>query len=119
MMYEFIQKHCLSKKGVIEDYKEEWDAVRYFIGGKMFAMVGNYKDGRPIVSLKRTPEYGIEVQEKYPDIIPGYYLNKVHWSSIFIEGNVPEKILREMIDQSYELVFKSLTKSVQKEILDR
>jgi predicted DNA-binding protein (MmcQ/YjbR family) len=85
----------------------------------MFAMVGNYKDGRPIVSLKRTPEYGIEVQEKYPDIIPGYYLNKVHWSSIFIEGNVPEKILREMIDQSYELVFKSLTKSVQKEILDR
>ena len=67
-MYEFIQKHCLSKKGVIEDYKEEWDAVRYFIGGKMFAMVGNYKDGRPIVSLKHTPEYGIEVQEKYPDI---------------------------------------------------
>lgn len=118
-MYELIQERCLSKKGAVEDYKKEWDAVRYFVGGKMFVMVGNYKDGRPIVSFKHTPDYGIEIQDKYTDIIPGYYLNKVHWSSIFIEGNVPEKVLIEMIDQSYDLVLKSLSKTAQKEILSR
>lgn len=83
----------------------------------MFAMVGNYKDGRPILSLKHSPEYGIEIQERYPDIIPGYYLNKTHWSSIFIDGNVPESVVKEMISQSYDLVFKSLSKSVQREIM--
>ena len=116
-MYEFIQQCCLAEKGVEEDYKKEWDAVRYLIRGKMFALIGNYKDGRPILSLKHTPEYGIEIQERYPEIIPGYYLNKTHWSSIFIDGHVPESIIKEMISQSYNLVFKSLSKSVQREIL--
>lgn len=105
------------RKIINKDYKREWDAVRYLIGGKMFAMVGNYKDGRPILSLKHSPEYGIEIQERYPDIIPGYYLNKTHWSSIFIDGNVPESVVKEMISQSYDLVFKSLSKSVQREIM--
>jgi predicted DNA-binding protein (MmcQ/YjbR family) len=117
-MYELIQERCLSKKGAVEDYKKEWDAVRYFVGGKMFAMVGNYKDGRPIVSLKHTPDYGIDIQDKYPDVIPGYYLNKAHWSSIFIEGNVPKTVIIEMIDQSYGLVFQSLSKKTQKEIMN-
>ncbi len=116
-MYEFIQKCCLAGKGVEEDYKREWDAVRYLIGGKMFALVGNYKDGRAILSLKHSPEYGIEIQERYPDIIPGYYLNKTHWSSIFIDGNVPESVVKEMISQSYDLVLKSLSKTVQREIM--
>ena len=52
-MYELIQERCLSKKGAVEDYKKEWDAVRYFVGGKMFVMVGNYKDGRPIVTFRK------------------------------------------------------------------
>lgn len=116
-MYELIQKSCLSLKGAEEDYKKEWDVVRYLIGGKMFALVGNCKDGRPILSLKHTPEYGIEIQERYRDIFPGHYLNKTHWSSIFIDGNVPENIIKEMIVQSYNLVLKSLSKTAQREVL--
>ena len=116
MMYDFIQSHCLSKKAAEEDYKQEWDAIRYSIRGKMFALVGNNGEGQPVISVKHTPEHGKELREKYTDITPGYYLNKMHWSSIFLNGNLPESVLKQMLDESYELVFISLPKKVQNEI---
>jgi predicted DNA-binding protein (MmcQ/YjbR family) len=70
MNYDFIQAHCLSKKGAEEDYKQEWDAIRYSVCGKMFALVGN--DGA-IISVKHTSEQGEELREKYRDIVQGYY----------------------------------------------
>ena len=117
-MYDFIQSHCLSKKAAEEDYKQEWDAIRYAVRGKMFALVGNDGEKRPIISVKHTPEQGEEWREKYADIIPGYYLNKTHWSSVFLSGHVPETVLKQMLDNSYELVFYSLPKKVQNEILN-
>ena len=117
MTYDFIQEHCLSKKGAEEDYKQEWDAIRYSVRSKMFALVGNDNTGKPIISLKHSPERGEELREKYEDIVPGYYLNKTHWSSVFLNGHVPEEVLKQMIDQSYELIFCALSKKVQNEIL--
>ena len=119
MKYDFIKAHCLSKKGAEEDYKQEWDAIRYCIRGKMFALVGNDKEGNPIISVKHTPEYGEELREKYQDIIPGYYLNKIHWSSMFLTGNVPKAVLKQMLDGSYELIFNSLPKKIQNEITNQ
>ena len=119
MKYGFIKDYCLSKKGAEEDYKEEWEATRYSICGKMFVLVGNDKEGEAIISLKHTPEHGEELREKYEDIIPGYYLNKTHWSSVYISGRVPETVLKQMIDESYELVFQSLPKKLQNEILSK
>ena len=115
-MYDFIKEHCLAKKAAEEDYKQEWDAIRYTVRGKMFALVGNDGEGRPVISVKHTPEHGIELREKYKDIIPGYYLNKTHWSSVFLNGNLPEAILKQMLDDSYGLIFNSLSKKVKNEI---
>jgi predicted DNA-binding protein (MmcQ/YjbR family) len=117
MKYDFIQEYCLSKKGVEEDYKEEWDAIRYSIRGKMFALVGNDAANEPIISVKLEPEYGIELRDRFKDIVPGYYLNKTHWNSLYLNGNVPEETLKRMLDQSYELILNSLSKKTQKEIL--
>jgi len=118
MEYDFIQEYCLSKKGAVEDYKEEWDAIRYMIRGKLFAMVGSDADGKAIISMKLEPEYGIELREKYKDIVPGYYMNKIHWNSLHLNGNVPAETLKKMLDMSYELIFSSLSKKVQNEILN-
>ena len=117
MKYDFIQEYCLAKKGAEEDYKQEWDAIRYMVRGKMFALVGNDNEGRAIISVKHTPERGEELREKYVDISPGYYLNKTHWSSVFLGGNVPETVLKQMLDGSYELIFNSLPKKVQNKII--
>jgi predicted DNA-binding protein (MmcQ/YjbR family) len=113
MDYDFIQAHCLSKKGAAEDYKEEWDAIRYSVGGKMFALVGNDGEGNPIISVKHTPEQGEELREKHRDIVPGYYLNKMHWSSVRLNGKVPEAVLKQMLDASYALIFNSLSRKMQ------
>ncbi|MDR1344042.1 MAG: MmcQ/YjbR family DNA-binding protein [Tannerellaceae bacterium] len=118
MKYDFIQAYCLSKKGAEEDYKQEWGVIRYSVRGKMFVLVGNDSEGRAIISVKHTPEHGKELREKYADIVPGYYLNKMHWSSVFMNGNLPETVLKQMLDESYELVFRSLSKKARNEILN-
>jgi predicted DNA-binding protein (MmcQ/YjbR family) len=85
----------------------------------MFALVGNDGEGRAIISVKHTPEQGEELRAKYKDIVPGYYLNKTHWSSLFLNGEVPEAVLKQMLDVSYELVFHSLSRKIQNEILNQ
>ena len=128
MDFNWIEEYCLSKNGTAKDYKEEWDAVRFQIGDKMYAMLGEMK-GEPIFTLKLPPEYGETLRRIYSGIIiPGYYMNKVHWNSIKADGNVPDALLREMLEKSYRLVLggfskssydtvlKSLPKKKQKEI---
>ena len=100
MMYDFIQEHCLAKKAAEEDYKQEWNAIRYKLRGKMFAVIHNDGDGLPVISVKHTPERGEELREKYGrDIVPGYHFNKKHWSSVFLNGNLPETVLKQMLDE--------------------
>jgi predicted DNA-binding protein (MmcQ/YjbR family) len=117
MKYDFIQEYCLSKKGAVEIYKQEWDAILYLVGGKIFVLMGNDRDGVPIISMKLDPEYGIELREQYEEVVPGYHLNKKHWNSVYLNGDMPEEILKKMMDQSYELVFRSLSRKAQEEIL--
>lgn len=119
MKYEWIDEYLLSKKGVTKDFKEEWNWIRYLIGGKMFAAVClDDKSNQPYyITLKAEPMEGEFLRRQYPDIIPGYYMNKVHWNSINPDGAVPNELMREMLDKSYSLVLHGLTKKLQKEIL--
>ncbi|MBU1142785.1 MAG: MmcQ/YjbR family DNA-binding protein [Firmicutes bacterium] len=116
MKYLWIDEYCLSKKGIIKDYQMEWEATRYLLAGKMVAMIGQNKEKKDIISLKLDPVYGQFLRSEYKDIVPGYYLNKEHWNSIDLSGDLSDDLLRELIDQSYALIFKSLTKIKQKEI---
>lgn len=119
MKYEWLDQYCLSKKCAEKDFKIEWDAMRYLIKGKMFALKGGDKNKESIITLKCNPEFGKALREKYEHIIPGYYMNKEHWNSVYLEGNVPDEVLKEMIDMSYELVLNSFSKKLQKEILEQ
>ncbi|MDR2138980.1 MAG: MmcQ/YjbR family DNA-binding protein [Tannerella sp.] len=119
MDYGFIQSHCLSKKGAEEDYKQAWDAIRYAVRGKIFALVGYDGEGHAVISVKHTPEQGEALREKYNDILPGYHLNKTHWSSVLLSGKVPEAVLKRMLDDSYELIFRSLSKKTRNDILNQ
>ena len=116
MSYPWLDECCMSKQGAARDYKEEWEATRYMVGGKMFAMQGKDNTGKPIITLKLLPEDGIFLRNQYEDIFPGYYMNKEHWNSVDLDGSVPDSILRDMIEKSYSIVFASLTKKAQKEI---
>lgn len=118
MKYHWIDEYCLSKKGAEKDFKVEWDATRYLIGGKMFALQGGDKENKSIITLKCEPSFGEFLRAQHQHIIPGYYMNKEHWNSVYLDGDVPDDVLKEMIDMSYGLVFKSLSKKMQKQIID-
>ncbi len=117
MQYTWIEQYCMSKKGVEKEYKLEWEALLFKIGGKMFVLQGQDNKGRSIISVKLEPPFGEFLRSEYKDIRPGYHMNKLHWNSLDLNGTVPDNILKTMLDQSYELVLHSLTKKVQNEIL--
>ena len=116
MKYEWIEEYCLSKKGAIREYKVEWDAIRYMIKDKMFVLQGDDNKGNQIITVKLKPEFGELLRLKYEDIIPGYHTNKVHWNSLFLDGEVPDDVVKEMLDESYALVYLSLSKKDQMEM---
>ena len=62
------------------------------------------------------PEEGEFLRRQYADIIPGYYMNKQHWNSVYLDGAVPDDVLRGMVDQSYALLLASLTKQQRAQV---
>ncbi|MCL2383857.1 MAG: MmcQ/YjbR family DNA-binding protein [Oscillospiraceae bacterium] len=113
-----VEEYCSTKKGAEIDYQEEWEAIRGRIHEKMFVLIGADNNGKKFVSLKCEPMLAEVYRKQYKNVVPGYYLNKTHWNSIYVEeGLVPGDVLKEMIDMSYDLVLKSLPKKVQAEYI--
>lgn len=84
----------------------------------MYAYIGvNDQNKRPIVTLKLEPVYSDMLRRQYADIVPGYYMNKLHWSTAYLDGEVPQEVLSEMVSASYKLMISSLSKKAQSEIL--
>lgn len=119
MRYTWIDDYLLAKRGVTKDHKKEWNWIRYQIGGKLFAAVCLNEEDEPYyITLKLEPEEGDFLRKQYEDIVPGYYMNKVHWNSVRSDGAVPDDLLKDLLDKSYQLVLGGLSKKKQQEILD-
>lgn len=119
MKYTWIDEYLLDKPGVTKDLQKAWNWIRYQIGGKMFAAIClDDKDEPYYITLKLEPLEGDFLRQKYEDIIPGYYMNKMHWNSIKADGKVPDDLLRDLLDKSYRLVLSSFSKKKQKKITE-
>lgn len=119
MKYTWLDEYLLNKVGVTKDLQEEWNWIRYQIGGKMFVAICLDDNDKPYyITLKLEPSEGDFLRQQYEDIIPGYYMNKTHWNSIKADGAVPDNLLKDLLDKSYQLVFGGLSKKKQKEILE-
>lgn len=118
MKYEWIDEFLLGKPGVTRDLQPEWNWIRYQIGGKMFAAVCRDDNDIPVyITLKLEPLEGEFWRGQYEDIIPGYYMNKVHWNSVKADGEVPDDVLKDLLEKAYKIVLGSLSKKRQKELL--
>lgn len=119
MKYEWMDDYLMKKTGVTKDLQMDWNWIRYQIGGKMFAAICRDDHDRPYyITIKLEPLEGDFWRKQYEDIIPGYYMNKVHWNSIKADGEVPDDILKDLLDKAYKIVLESLSKKKQKEILE-
>ncbi|MDV6169350.1 MmcQ/YjbR family DNA-binding protein [Flavobacterium sp. DG1-102-2] len=121
MNIQAFYEYCLSKKGVTEHFPFDEDTLVFKVGGKMFALssLSQWEKGEASVNLKCDPEKALELRADYEAIQPGFHMSKVHWNTVTVDGDVPARLFREMIDHSYELVFKSLTKKLQAEVLEQ
>ena len=121
--YDWLDEYLLKKPGAEKDYKAEWGWWRYRVDFRQFAATcqpgPEHKgyDCRELVLLKCEPEFSELLRAEFPDIVPGFYSDKRHWKSVFLDGAVPDDVLRELCDRSYNLVFAKLPKKRQKELL--
>lgn len=112
-----LRKYCTSKPGVSEDFPFDFETLVFKVGSKMFALT-NIKSEDLRVNLKCDPLLAEQLRSTHKAIIPGYHMNKRHWNTVYLDGSIPEKEINRMIDHSYELVFKGLTKK-EKENLQK
>ena len=118
MNLQNFYEYCLSKKGVTEHFPFDEDTLVFKVGAKMFALssLSQWEKGQPSVNLKCDPDKAAELRAEYNDIQPGYHMSKIHWNTINVNQEVSDKIIKELIDHSYELIFKSLSKKIQTDI---
>lgn len=120
MRYLWIDDFLMSMQGVSKDFKEEWNWKRYLLGDKMFAAVCMDERGEAkLITLKLEPSDGEFLRRQYEDILPGYYMNKLHWNSVKADGDVPDDLLKDMLEKSYNLVLLKLPKKKSQELLDK
>ena len=120
MNLQQFYEYCLSKKGVTEHFPFDEDTLVFKVGGKMFCLssIKDWENGNPSLNLKCDPEHAEELRAQYDAINPGYHMSKVHWNTIDFNSDVSDKMMCELINESYDLVFKSLTKKIQTEVLE-
>lgn len=114
MNIETYRDYCLQKKGVTEGFPFDEKTLVFKVMGKMFALtdVENFA----FINLKCNPEKAVELREQFMGILSGYHMNKKHWNSVLIDADVNDKLIFELIDNSYHLVVKSLPKKLQQEL---
>ena len=110
-----LYDYCMNKPGAEETYPFDEVTLVFKVGGKMFGLIGTEHIPSRI-NLKCDPERSVELRERYDGIEPGYHMHKKHWNTVDCDGRVPEPLILELIDHSYELVVASLPRKVREEI---
>lgn len=117
MNIEELRDHCLAIKKAEECTPFGDDVLVYKIMNKMFAFFSlNPKDNEHFVVLKCDPERTVELRERYEGVTKGYYAgNNLMWNSVYLQKDVPDKLIVELIDHSAKEVLKKLPKKKQEE----
>ena len=114
--YKWLDKYCLKFKGASKKYQPDWEAFQFKVRDKLFAYTADHPCGRPVITLKGVPADNDILRQKYEDIIAGYYMNKDWWNTVYLDGKVPDDVLKELISNSYRLIFDGFSKKVREEI---
>jgi predicted DNA-binding protein (MmcQ/YjbR family) len=106
-----LRAFCLSFNAAVEEFPFAPEISVFKVLGKVFAL--SWIDGRPLkVNLKCDPEDAIRLRGEYEGLIaPGYHMNKRHWNTVQVDGELPDRLVRELIEDSYDLVVAGLPRA--------
>ena len=113
MNIEELHLFCIQKVGATDCFPFDNKTLVFKVFGKMFALVD--VEDFDSINLKCDPDYALELRERYAAIIPGFHMNQKHWNTIQFFNDVDDQLLKELIDHSYQLVYKGLPKKVRDE----
>ena len=116
MNIEEIRDYCMSKKGTTEEFPFDEVTLVFKVFGKIYALTS--LEGDFSINLKCDPERAITLREEYDAIHPGYHMNKKHWNTVDMDGRLKADLVKQMIDDSYDLVASKLTKKQKEELLN-
>jgi len=119
MHIEQLRDFCIAKKGVTEHFPFDETTLVFKVMNKMFALTGlnNWEKGEHKINLKCDPEKALELRGEYDGISAGFHMNKKHWNTVLINSSdVSDDLVRELINHSYSLVVRGLTKKLQREL---
>lgn len=98
-----IEDYVLGMANAVREYPFGEGVAVYKVGDKMFALMDENKT--PVnLSLKCDPVLAETLREKYETVLPGYHLNKKHWNTLILTGQLPWEEVQALIDHSYQLV---------------
>ncbi|MFE9770771.1 MmcQ/YjbR family DNA-binding protein [Streptomyces sp. NPDC005931] len=102
---------CLSFDAAVEDFPFDTETSVFRVGSRMFAL--SALDARPLkVNLKCDPEDALRLRAEHPGlIVPGWHMNKRHWNTVTADGDLPDRLVRELVEDSYDLVVAGLPRA--------
>ena len=105
-----LRDHCLAFPGSAETFPFGPETSVFKVAGKMFAL--SRLAQRPLqVSVKCEPLLAVQLRQAHSAVLPGYHLNKRHWNTVIVDGSVPDRAIRDMVEDSYDLVVSALPQS--------
>ena len=110
-----LRSYCVAKPGTTEERPFGPETIVFKVLGKMYALTGDESQPESI-NLKCDPDDAIFFRHQFDGVRPGYHMNKVHWNTVDLTGDVPDSLIREMIDDSYELVTEKLPRRLRDEL---
>ncbi|MFH8485791.1 MmcQ/YjbR family DNA-binding protein [Streptomyces longisporoflavus] len=107
-----LRTFCLSFNDAAEEFPFGPDISVFKVAGKMFAL--SFLDARPLtVNLKCDPDLAVQLRAAHPEIVPGWHMNKRHWNTVTVDAKLPDQQVRELVEDSYDLVVAGLPKAVR------
>ncbi len=106
-----LRAFCLSFNAAVEDFPFNPETSVFKVQGKLFALTS--LDARPLkVNLKCDPDDAVRLREEHPGlVVPGYHMNKRHWNTVTVDGDLTDRLVRELVEDSYDLVVAGLPRA--------
>ncbi|MDR0801551.1 MAG: MmcQ/YjbR family DNA-binding protein [Fluviicola sp.] len=116
MHLDELLQFCFALKGTTEHFPFDERTLVLKVQGKMYALVD--VDEPTGINLKCDPERAVELRERCDGIQPGYHMNKKHWNTVSLLGQIDDSLIKELIVHSYDQIVSSLPKKLRDELAD-
>ncbi len=119
MNIEQIRDYCMSKKAATESFPFDEHTLVFKVLNKMFALapLKKWEEGESSIMLKCDPEYTEELRATYESVYAGPYVSNKHWNTVSVyKGELSQDLIFQLIDHSYDMVVKGMTKKLREQL---